>query len=610
VSSAKSTFLTNFVLENSSNPRSLWQALHKILHKGRDTALPNNISVSSLPDIFLTYFSDKIAKIREKFSSTVKTGFSLPHSPPPVFSSFKVITLSELHKLIFSSPSTHCSLDILPNHILKECFDVLGPVILNLINLSLTEGCFPSSFANAVVHPLIKKSSLCPNDLTNYRPISNLNFLSKILERVVANQIHAHLSANDLFLHFQSAYRKYHSTETALLAVHDHIISAMENGKVTALILLDLSAAFDTVDHSILLHRLQHWFGLSDSALHWFTTYLNPRTQSVCTNGTFSASTFLNCGVPQGSVLGPLLFTLYTTPLGSLLSDHNLDYHLYADDTQILISFDNSSSESSLEILSRAFSQIQSWMDSNKLLLNPTKTEFLLFGTKPQLKKFDSINAIKLGDSTIPVSTSARDLGVIFDSTLSFTNHTNSICKAAHYHLRDLYRIRKFLNKPALMLLANALVSSRLDYCNSLLLGISKSNLAKLQRVQNSLARVVSKTPKRDHITPVRKSLHWLPIKERIDFKICLLVYKTMYYKEPSYLFSKLSIQANKYSTRSSSAIVLSLSHTRTVLGTRAFSVAAPKLWNSLPQHVRIADSLQLFKTRLKTHLFDLAYPP
>ena len=160
------------------------------------------------------------------------------------------------------------------------------------------------------------------------------------------------------------------------------------------------------------------------------------------------------------------------------------------------------------------------------------------------------------------------------------------------------------------MLLANALVSSRLDYCNSLLLGSSKSNLAKLQRVQNSLARVVSKTPRREHITPVRKSLHWLPIKERIDFKICLLVYKTLHYKEPTYLLSKLHVQANKYSTRSSSAIVLSLSHTRTVLGTRAFSVAAPKLWNSLPQHVRTADSLQIFRTRLKTHLFDMAYPP
>jgi hypothetical protein len=422
--------------------------------------------------------------------------------------------------------------------------------------------------------------------------------------------MHAHLLSNTCYLPFQSAYRKYHSTETALLAVQDYIIQSMDAGKATALVLLDLSAAFDTVDHSILLHRLQNWFGVSDIALSWFSSYLHPRTQSVIINEALSTPIDLSCGVPQGSVLGPLLFTLYTTPLGSRLAEHHVAYHLYADDTQLLISFDSSSSDLSLDTLSCAFSDIQLWMESNKLLLNPSKTEFLILGTSAQLKKFECLNSVKLGDTIIQRSTSARNLGVIFDSSLSFTNHVNSVCKSAHYHIRDLYRIRHLLSKPVLTQLANALVSSRLDYCNSLLFGIKKSNLQKLQRVQNSLVRVVSKTPKYEHISPVRKALHWLPVEQRIKYKICLLVYKTMTYGQPSYLLTRLTTRPKNHSTRYSTGPSFIVPHARTILGTRCFSVFGPKLWNSLPISLRTSCSLSYFRSGLKTYLFDLAYPP
>src|ERR1043165_9610948 len=245
------------------------------------------------------------------------------------------------------------------------------------------------TFADAIVHPLLKKPSLDLDDLSNYRPISTFNFVSKILERIVMNRMQTHLSSNSLLSPFQSAYRRFHSTESALLTVHNDIICSMDGGKVTALVLLDLSAAFDTVDHSILLHRLKNWFGISGPALNWFSTYLSPRTQSVYLNGNYSSSALLTCGVPQGSVLGPLLFTLYTTPLGTLLNNHSLGYHFYADDTQIYISFDSLSCDSSVQLLSAVFDEVQSWMASNKLLLNPSKTEFLLLGTPQQLKKFD-----------------------------------------------------------------------------------------------------------------------------------------------------------------------------------------------------------------------------
>ena len=297
---------------------------------------------------------------------------------------------------------------------------------------------------------------------------------------------------------------------SSTLGIHNDLILAMDRGEVTSLILLDLSAAFDTVDHSILLHHLQHWFGLHGTSLDWFSSYLTSSSQEVSIQNSTSSFSNLSCGVPQGSVLGPLLFTLYTTPLGSVISKNSIKYHLYADDTQLYISFTPSNSTSSLEILSNTFSDILSWMNSNKLLLNPSKTEFLLIGTKQQRLKFSQLTALSLGNDIIPVSSSARNLGFIFDSDMSFTDQINSLSKPCHSHIRDIRRIRHLLPLPAATALANSLVSSKLDYCNSLYNGISQANLNKIQRIQNTLARVVTNTSKFEHITPIAYSKNYI----------------------------------------------------------------------------------------------------
>ena len=560
---------------------------------------------------FLAFFKDKIERIRTKFSpSDSPDPFLFPPVPPPKLINFIPATLTEIHKLISSSESKQCPLDSIPTFLLKLCFNELGPIITNLVNLSLSEGIFPSSFKQALVQPLLKKPSLSTDDLNNFRPISNLNFISKILEKVVASRIQSHLSSNSLSSSFQSAYRIFHSTETTLLKIHNDLILAMDRGEVTSLILLDLSAAFDTVDHSILLTRLQNWFGLDGLSLDWFTSYLSSRSQAVSINDSISAFSTLSCGVPQGSVLGPLLFTLYTTPLDSVISKNSLKYHLYADDTQLYISFTPSNSALSLDTLTTTFTDILSWMNLNKLLLNPSKTEFLLIGTKQQRLKFSDLTNLSLSNDIIPVSSSARNLGFIFDSDMSFSDQINSVSKSCHFHIRDIRRIRHLLPLSAATALANSLVSSKLDYCNSLYSGISQANLNKLQRIQNSLARVITNTSKYQHITPILKKLHWLPIKQRIDYKLCLLTYKTLTNQQPTYLYNSLSFPSHSVSTRSSDSLVLSIPYVRSSLGKRAFSVIGPRLWNSLPPDTRNSSSLPIFRSRLKTHLFKIAFPP
>ena len=611
ITKAKSIFLSNLVSESASNPRSLWKSLNSILHRNQMNSLPDEPNTLTLANAFLEFFTDKIERIRASFTApTSPDPFSFPPTPPTKLLNFLPATLSEVRQLIFSSSNKQCPLDPLPTFLIKQCFDELGPIITKLVNLSLVEGIFPSSFKSALVRPLIKKPSLSPDDLNNYRPISNLNFVSKILEKVVALRVQSHLSSNALFPPFQSAYRIFHSTESTLLKIHNDLISAMGRGEVSALILLDLSAAFDTVDHSILLNRLSNWFGLEDSTLKWFSSYLSSRSQSVIINDSLSSSSHLTCGVPQGSVLGPLLFTLYTTPLGSVISKNSLGYHLYADDTQLYISFTPDSLLDSVSILTSSFNDILSWMNQNKLCLNPSKTEFLLIGTDLKRAQFSSLTSLMIGNTTISVSSSARNLGIIFDSCLSFSEQITSVCKSCHYHIRDIRRIRHLLSLPTAITLANSLVSSKLDYCNSLYYGITGANIAKLQKIQNSLARAITFTSKRQHIKPILKELHWLPIKERIDFKISFLTYKSLTNRQPAYLFETLSHPSHSIGTRSSQSSALTIPYAPTNTSKRAFSVAAPRLWNSLPPSVRTATSIQNFRSKLKTHLFHLAFPP
>ena len=443
--------------------------------------------------------------------------------------------------------------------------------------------------------------------MTNYHPVSNLGYLYKVLEKVVASRLNSHINSSHTSNDYQSAYRKFHSTETALLKIHNDILSSMDDGRVTALTLLDLSAAFD--DHTILLRRLGNWFGVSGKALDWFKSYLSRRSQRIKLGNSLSSRSDLSFGVPKGSVLGPLLFTLYTTPLSSLVSGHAIPHHLYADDSQLYVSFSSGNSAAELNGLQSCLASVQSWMSTNKLKLNPDKTEFLLIGNERQRSRYLSMFPIELlGVETYPAK-SARNLGVIFDKNFNFRSHISAICSSCIYHIWDLQRIRRHLDLDSAKLLANGLVSSRLDYCNSFFPGIAETDLTKLQRVLNRLTRVVTKSPPFTRSVPLLRSLHWLPVKYRVHFKICLLTYKALHEEQLVYLRSLIAISLPSRSLRSNREIILSIPRIKTNTVARAFSSCTPSLWNSLPLSVRSATTVATFRRRLNTYLFYLAYP-
>jgi hypothetical protein len=272
-------------------------------------------------------------------------------------------------------------------------------------------------------------------------------------------------------LNFQSAYRKFHSTETALLRIHNDLNLAISRQQVSALVLLDLSASFDTIDHTILLERLKSCFGISELAFSLLSSYLSNRSQSVNVGQTFSHILPLLRGVPQGSVLGPLLFTLYTTPLGHLLSD-TIQYHFYADDTQLYISFSSCDSAQSLDKLSSTLDLVHSWFCANRLAVNPFKTEYLLIGNTQQRLKVTN-SSVHFQDLNLSPTDTLRNLGVMYDLNLDFESHISSTCRSAFFQIRQLRRIRSSLDRNSALILANSLVHSKTDYyCNSLLYGL------------------------------------------------------------------------------------------------------------------------------------------
>ncbi|KAK3570671.1 hypothetical protein QTP86_024757, partial [Hemibagrus guttatus] len=415
MTSAKTSFYKEKLETSAQDPRKL----HNIFSSLFNPPAPPSPSSLTAED-FATFYTEKIERICQAFTSlpTSSTSHS-QHSTTPSLTQLSTVAAEEVLQITRSCNPTTCPLDPIPSAMLQTISPDLLPFITTVINGSLTSGHVPTVFKKAKVIPVLKKPALDPSDISNYRPVSLLSFLSKILERVVCNQLSDYLMQNNVHDPNQSGFKAAHSTETALLAVTEKLHAARSAKLSSVLILLDLSAAFDTVNHKTLLSTLRS-LGIYGTAWEWFASYLDGRSYQVTWKGLTSAPRRLSTGVPQGSVVGPLLFSLYTHSLGKVISSHGFSYHCYADDTQLIFSFPPSDTTASART-SACLVDISSWMTAHQLKLNPSKTELLVIPGDPSPVQD---LAISLNNAMISPSATARNLG--YKRHLSTTSNSQT----------------------------------------------------------------------------------------------------------------------------------------------------------------------------------------
>ena len=561
-----------------------------------------------LANQFNQTFSDKVYDIRqslEQVSVISDQSVSVPTVPEPsssisVLDTFTPTDIDEICLIIKNNGVKTGHGDVLTPSLIKQHLDVLCPHFVQLVNLSLSSSCC-DGIKEAHVIPILKALNLDKNDLTNYRPVSLLSFISKLTERVVHSRINAHLSANSLHNHSQYGYKKNHSCETLLLKLVDDILVAVDQKFGVVVMIIDLSAAFDTVDHSILLNMLQFKYHITGPALKWLKSFLSGRTKRVRVGDCLSESFVVNFGVAQGSVLGPLLFNLYCSSISEVFVSCGFGCMGYADDNIGVRVFPAYASISNFtEIIPNCLRSLKRWANSHFLKLNASKTQLMVFGNSSFMSSFNFHTIRDFDGSIIPVAKQVKLLGITLDSSLSFDLYISEVVSLVNLILRNIRSIRRYLNKSAIESLVHSLITSKLDVCNSLFLGITKRNLCKLQLLQNSALRCVLNLPPHSPLSQHFVNLHWLHVEKRVYFKYITVIYKCINNMAPLQLSSKIQVSCPLQMTLKTDLFLPTSSW-----GKRAFSYMAPRCWNALPFELRIIPTLESFKTHLKTYLFS-----
>ena len=410
-------------------------------------------------------------------------------------------------------------------------------------------------------------------------------------------RLEEHLTRNNLHAPHQFGYKKDHSTEALLLKIVNNLLMWCDENLASVVLLLDLSAAFDTVDHQKLLDILQYDYGITGSAYNWFESFLIGRTFKIKIGDSYSEETLLPYGVAQGSVLGPRLFNTYTKSIHQYVEQSQFDIEGFADDHQLMKHFIPSFQRQVLgDGIQNCLKSIYEWMNDHFLRLNPDKTEIIVIAP-PSIKKDILVGGMFLNKECIRFVDNAKNLGFTLDTGLTFETQINKLVKACFMMIRKLYSIRHFLTSSQLKLLVCSKIFSKIDYCNALYFGINATTTRKLQHTQNCAARLIIKRGCPMSLDNFFLESHWLKIRERILYKIILMVHKCIHLRAPQSLSGLLKFGD------SGRTMKLCESKVNSKFGSRAFSHVGPKLWNLLPQVIRCQYKTDVFKKILKSYL-------
>ena len=588
-------------LEQGSS-KTLYAVVNELIDNKKEVVLPKSDSDVDLANQFQVFFKEKIEKIRASFTPTSKSVVQKEVNPDlQKLAKFAPTNADEIRNIVKSFRIKCSPEDPIPADLLSSDIDTFVPFWVEIVNLSLETGSM-EGLKNALVIPLIKELTALTdtNNFKNYRPVSNLLFISKIIERVVDIRLREHMVKNRLQTDKNYGYEKNHSTELLLLKVVNDLYESFDKNTPSVLVLLDLSAAFDTVDQNKLLDILENEIGVVGVALEWFKSFLKGRTQKVKIGDCYSESMELLFGVAQGSVLGPILFKIYIRSLYKHIKATKFNVEGFADDHQLikqfLIAFQSKALGANIV---DCLKHVGEWMNEYFLKLNESKTKILVMAP-PSVQLEIVIRGIFIGKECIRFVDSAKNLGVILDSVLSFENQINKVVKACFATIKKLSQVKGFLSTEHLQQLVSSLIFSLLDYCNSLYYGVNSTLMQKLQHVQNCAARLVMKRRiPVGGMDEVLMDLHWLKVKFRCIYKILLIVHNCLHGNAPNEIMSLLQY--------ADSSRTMNLRETKTTnkYGDKSFSHVGGKLWNLLPRKIREVHNTLDFKKAVKTFLMS-----
>lgn len=597
---AKKQYYEEKFEEVKNNHKATWRLINEVINKRK--ARPSFPSSFKSGNNILSDPSD-IANSFCKYFTNV--GPDLARKIPNTNISFHSFLNSGCNKSIFLRPTNAnelqeiCNLfktgkspgyDNISMYVIKRSFDLLAEPLANIINVSLSTGIFPNKLKIAKIIPVFKTGE--QNSFTNYRPISLLTNFSKFFEKVMQKRLISFIERHEILYKFQFGFRSKHSTSHSLISLVNNIASDIDRGHIAAGIFIDLSKAFDTLDHQVLLSKLEY-YGIRGVALQWIRSYLLNREQFVQFRYTCSSFNKIKCGVPQGSILGPLLFILYINDLPNALE--LAKSFLFADDTSVYYSHLDIKN---LEIiLNRELANLDVWMKSNKLSVNISKTNYVIF--RPRQRKLNINLCLQYDNQTLIQKQCIKFLGVYIDENLSWKIHINNICKKIAKSVGIIYRSRHLLSPTTKLCLYYTLIYPYLTYCNIVWSSTYVTNLNRIYLLQKRVVRALTNSDYRAHSSPLFYQLKILDIFKLNSFYIGTFMFKYHHHLLPE-CFDNLFItnnQVHSYNTRSATNY---RSHAcRTNIKKFTILSVGPNTWNSFPPYITAKITISSFKNQL-----------
>ena len=606
---------TNFYSKQIDNCTEDPKQFHKILGKltgyKKERSLPYHDDPIILAESLSSYFSDKVSNIRNSIRPDVlNDNYNKTISNKNTsLQQFDQINSQELTLILTQMNSKTCDLDPIPTMIIKKFIPLLLPIISRIVNLSIASCTFPNALKHAVITPVSKSTSKSKDDFSNYRPVSNLPFLSKVIEKAISNQLTTHIEGNKMYAKHQSAYRRNHSCETSIFQAVNFIQQSTLERKYVVLVSLDSSSAFDTVDHDLLLQRLEHQCMIKGQALKLLKSYLSNRTYSIKIGSVKSKPRISSYGVPQGSLLGPQFYNLYTSELEDVITECDVNVEMYADDILLLLAFNEEDKKDAESRGNACLQKVKEWMERSFLKLNMDKTVFKLFAPKNGVN--DLPYTLRYGTTVLIPSKSVTFLGAKLSESQKLSSFVSEKVRKCNFILRNISHLSDYLPFKSKVTLVTNLILSSLDYCNSALACATDADVRPLRLILNRSVRFIFKIRRTEHITSYLFKLHFLPIEYRIKFKIALMGFKIINNLSPAYLNEEFQMFEPTTTLHLRTGIGRDRTMFDETLIQRRQNTIKTKLiveWNKLPYEIRTVTTLSSFKNKLKTFYFRKAF--